>query len=75
MAGGQTKMVKNPGNDLGFLDGSDDFQFASAVRAVFDVDIEDPFQQSGPADANRRRGKGRVVLRVKLRRKVTQYLR
>jgi len=31
-------MVKNPGNDPAFLDGSDDFQFASAVRAVFDVD-------------------------------------
>ncbi len=31
---------------------------------MFDVDIEDPFQQSGPADANRRREMGRVVLRM-----------
>ncbi len=57
-------MVKNLDNDPGFLDGSDDFQFTPAVRAVFDVDIEYPFQQSGPADANRRRGMRRVVLRI-----------
>jgi len=45
MAGGQAKMIKNPGQDPGFLDGSDDFQFASTVRAVFDVDIEDPIRK------------------------------
>jgi len=47
-AGGQAKMVKNPGNDSGFLDGSDDFQFTPAVRAVFDVDIEDPITKTIP---------------------------
>ncbi len=44
MAGGQAEMVKNLGNYPGFLDGGDDFQFATAVRAVFDVDIEQPFK-------------------------------
>ena len=56
-------MVKNLGNYAGFLDGSNDFQFATAEKAVFDVDFEYPFQQSGPADATRRRGMGRIVLR------------
>ncbi len=63
MSGGQTERVQNLSNHPGLLESSDDFQFATAVRAVFDVDIDDPFQQSGPADANRRRGMGRAVLR------------
>ena len=33
--------------------GGDDLQGAAAVRAVFDVDVEDPFEQSGPAHARR----------------------
>ena len=41
-------MVKNLGNHPGFLDGDDDFQFAHAVRAVFDVDIEYPFTKILP---------------------------
>ena len=49
------------GNHPGFLDGGDDFQFATAV---FDVDIEYPFQQSGPANANRCGGMGRIVLGI-----------
>ena len=31
----------------------DDLQSAAAVRAVLDVDVEDPFEQSGPAHARR----------------------
>ena len=31
----------------------DDLQAAAAVRAVFDVDVEDPFEQSGPTRALR----------------------
>jgi hypothetical protein len=31
------------------FDGGDDLQSAAAVRAVFDVDVEDPFEQPGPA--------------------------
>ena len=34
--------------------GGDDLQSAAAVRAVFDVDVEDPFEQPGPAHACRR---------------------
>ena len=36
------------------FDGSDDLQAAAAVGAVFDVDVEDPFEQSCPTDARRR---------------------
>ena len=32
----------------------DDLQAAAAVGAVFDVDVEDPFEQPGPTDARRR---------------------
>ena len=31
----------------------DDLQAAAAVRAVFDVDVEDPFEQPGPTQARR----------------------
>lgn len=34
--------------------GGDDLQGAAAVRAVFNVDIEDPFEQHDPTDARRR---------------------
>ena len=33
--------------------GGDDLQSAAAVRAVFDVDVEDPFEQPGPTHARR----------------------
>ena len=33
-------------NDRGINDGGDDLQSAAAVWAVFDVDIEDPFEQA-----------------------------
>ena len=64
MAGRQAEMSEDLSDHCGLFDSGDDFQFATAVRAVFDVDIEHPFQQSCPADANRRRGMGRVVLRI-----------
>src|SRR5262249_57169651 len=32
----------------------DDLQGAAAVRAVFHIDIEEPFEQSRPTDARRR---------------------
>ena len=35
------------------FDASDDLQAAAAVGAAFDVDIEDPFEQSGPTRARR----------------------
>src|SRR4029450_5325701 len=36
-------------NHRRIFDGGDDLQAAAAVRAVFDVDVEDPFEQPGPA--------------------------
>ena len=48
-------MGKDLSDDRGFFDGSDDFHITATVRTVFDVDIEHPFQQSGPADAGSRR--------------------
>jgi hypothetical protein len=33
------------------FDGGDGIQSAAAVRAVFRVDVEDPFEQPGPAHA------------------------
>ena len=45
------------GGDLDYyrriFDRSDDLQAAAAIRAVFDVDVEDPFEQSGPTHARR----------------------
>ena len=35
------------------FDGGDDLQSPAAVGAVFDIDVEDPFEQSGPAHAQR----------------------
>ena len=39
----------------------DDLQSAAAVRAVFDVDVEDPFEQPGPAQARRGTLRVRVI--------------
>ena len=33
----------------------DDFQAAAAVRAVFDVNVEDPFEQPGSAGSDQRK--------------------
>jgi hypothetical protein len=38
-------------NHRRIFDGGDDLQAAAAVRAVFDVDVEDPFEQPANADA------------------------
>jgi len=35
------------------FDRSNDLQGTGAVRAMFDVDVEDPFEQPGPAHARR----------------------
>jgi len=44
----------------GIYDGGDDRQGAAAVGALFNIDIEYPFEQPGPAQAGRRRGRGRL---------------
>jgi hypothetical protein len=38
-------------NHRRIFDGGDDLQAAAAVRAVFDVDVEDPFEQPVPTPA------------------------
>ena len=48
-------MGKDLGDHGGMFDGDDDLQRAAAVRAFFNIDIEHPFEQPGPADARRRR--------------------
>ena len=40
-------------DDRRLQDRSDDLQLAAAVRAVLEVDLEDPFEQPGPAHSHR----------------------
>jgi len=47
-------MGEDPEDHWRIFDGGDDLQCAATVRAVFDVDIEDPFEQPGPTHARRR---------------------
>ena len=44
-------MAEDFDNHRRIFDGGDDLQAAGAVGAVFHVDIEDPFEQPGPAHA------------------------
>ena len=53
-------MLEDLGNHGGIYDGGDDRQGAAAVRALFNIDIEYPFEQRGPAQAGKRRGRGRL---------------
>src|SRR5215470_7249917 len=46
-------MAEDFDNHRLIFDDDDDLQGAVAVRAVFDVDVEDPFEQPGPAHARR----------------------
>ena len=54
-------MGENSGDHRGLFDGGNDFQGAATVRTVFNVDIEYPFEQPGPADTGRSRLKGRAT--------------
>ena len=47
-------MAEDFDNHRRIFNGRDDLQGASAVGAVFDVDVEDPFEQPDPAHARRR---------------------
>ena len=44
-------MAEDLDHNRRIFDGGDDLQAAAAVRAVLHVDIEDPFEQPGPAHA------------------------
>ena len=48
-AGRQAEMGEDPGNHGGVYDGGDDLQGAATIGPVFQVDIEHPFEQPGPA--------------------------
>jgi hypothetical protein len=47
-------MSKDFDNHRRIFDCGHALQAAAAVRAVFDVDVEDPFEQAGPTQARRR---------------------
>ena len=47
-------MAEDFDNHRRILNGGDDLQAAAAVGAVFNVDVEDPFEQSCPTQACRR---------------------
>jgi len=44
-------MAEDFDNQRRIFDGGDDLQGAAAIRAVLHVDVEDPFEQPGPAHA------------------------
>ena len=54
-------MAEDFDNHRRIFDRGDDLQAAAAVRAVFDVDVEDPFEQPGPTHARRRTLRVRVI--------------
>jgi len=47
-------MTEDFDNHRRIFDRGNELQGSAAVRAVFDVDVEDPFKQSRPTDAPRR---------------------
>jgi hypothetical protein len=55
-SGGQAEMGEDLGDHGGMLDGGDDLQGSAALGAVFQVDVEQPFEQSGPARAGAAEG-------------------
>src|ERR671915_2517365 len=62
-AGRQAEMGEDFDNHRRIFDSGDDLQGTAAVRALFDVDVEDPFEKPGPTHARRRT---RRTLRVRV---------
>jgi hypothetical protein len=54
-------MAEDFDNHRRIFDGGDDLQCAATIRAVFDVNVEDPFEQPGPTQARRRTLRGSVI--------------
>ena len=54
-AGRQAQVGEDSDHHRGIFDRSDDLQAAAALWAVFDVDIEDAFEQARPTHARGRR--------------------
>ena len=50
-AGRQAQMTEDFDNHRRIIDGGDNLQGTAAVGTVFHVDVEDAFEQPGPADA------------------------
>jgi len=57
-------MGEDFGDHRGIYEGGDDLQGSAALETLFNIDIEYPFEQPGPADARRRRGMGRVSVNL-----------
>ena len=53
--GRQTQVGEESRNHRGIFDGGNDLQGAAALRAVFEIDIEDALEQARPAHARGRR--------------------
>ena len=49
--GRQTQVLKDLADDRWVFDGGDDFGFAAAIRADFDIDIEGALEEPCPGDA------------------------
>ena len=60
-AGRQAEMGEDFDNHRRIFDSGDDLQGTAAVRALFDVDVEDPFEKPGPTHARRRTLRVRVI--------------
>src|SRR5918999_519055 len=60
-AGRQAEMAEDFDNHRRIFDRCDDLQGSAAVRALFDVDVEDPFEKPGPTHARRRTLRVRVI--------------
>jgi hypothetical protein len=54
-------MAEDFDNHRRIFDSGDDLQSTAAVRAVFDVNVEDPFEQPGPTHWRRRALRVRVI--------------
>ncbi len=57
-------MSEDLGDHGGVFDGGDDLQRAAGVRALFNIDIEHPFEQPCPADAEWRPVVGWVAVNL-----------
>ena len=57
-------MVKNFSDCARFQDGGDDFQGSPAMRAMLNVNIEHPLEQTRPTDTHGSRGRWHSITRA-----------
>jgi hypothetical protein len=53
----QAQVREDPCDPSRIFDGGDDLQARATVRAVFDIDVKDPLEQTRPTQACRRAGR------------------